>query len=319
MNPSKKAPRRLRRLQPGAETLESRELLTGGAGNTFAILPGSIDKAGDTVSVPFTIDTTHFTRPNGKMALGIDVAPDPSGTLKPLISSVTDPHGDVVHQTFHSIYAPHLKHRQVASGQGTSAVLTPVSSFPSDANKPVTSTVQVTATAKSSGSFLLGFYLPGDANGDGKVDQTDLKEVKSELGARAGTTRYNFSADANRDGRIARIDVAYTLQNMGVSTTVTPVVSANLDPASVTNPAGRSTTNPSARFTGVATPGATLTYTNTSHTDMAPISVNAGADGNYAITTPLGVGSNVFQVKAVDAFGQTISGNIANVTYSPKT
>ncbi len=317
MNPSNRTPRRRRQPQLNAESLESRELLTGGAGNTFAILPGTIDKPGDTVSVPFTIDSTHFTRPSGKMALGIDVVPDPNGTLKPLISSVTNPHGDVVPQTFHSIYAPHVKHRQVGSGAGTSAVLTPVSSFPSSSNEAVKETVQVQATAKSSGKFLLGFYLPGDANGDGKVDKTDLALVKSELGSKAGSAKYTFDADANRDGKIGKIDVSYTQQNMGVSTTITPVVAANLDPASVTNPATRTTTNPTATFTGVASPGATITFTNTTYPGVPATSTTASPQGTYSIVTPLSPGSNVFQVQSVDAFGQTISGTIAAVNYNP--
>src|SRR5262249_420171 len=169
MNPSKRSARRPHNVQPGTEALETRALLTSGAGNTFAILPGKIDKAGDTVDVSFTLDPTHFVRPQGKVAMGIDVVPDPSGTLKPLIASVTDPHGAVVPQTFHSIYDPHLQRRQVAAGRGTSAVISPLGSFPSDPTKPVTYTVQVQATANSNGNFLLGFYLPGDANGDGKV------------------------------------------------------------------------------------------------------------------------------------------------------
>jgi hypothetical protein len=314
MNPSNRSPRRRQHMQPGAELLESRELLTTGAGNTFAILPGTVTKPGDTVSVSFTLDPAHFTRPQGKVAMGIDVVPDPSGTLKPLIAAVTNPHDEVVAQTFHSIYDPHLKHREVANGQGTSAVISPLGSFPSNPTGPVTYKVQVQAVSKSSGSFLLGFYLPGDANGDGSVDKTDLKIVKAERGARAGDARYTFDADANRDGRIGLIDVAYAQQNQGIKTNVSPVVGANLDPNSVTMPSTRSTVNPTARFTGTATPGATVTYTNTSAPGSAPVTTTADASGKYAVVTPLVPGQNIFQVRSVDAFGQTISGKIGAVT-----
>src|SRR4051794_38344224 len=123
MNPSKRSARRRQIVQLGAEALESRSLLTAGAGNTFAILPGEVTTPGDTESISFTLDQAHFTRPQGKVAMGIDVPPAPSGPLKPLIASVTAPHGDVVPQTSHSIYAPPLPHRQVALGKGTSAVI----------------------------------------------------------------------------------------------------------------------------------------------------------------------------------------------------
>ena len=317
MNPNNRAPRRARQPQLGAESLESRELLTGGAGNTFAIIPGNITSAGGTASISFTIDPGHFNLPHGKLALGIDVAPDPSGTLKPLISSVEGPGGTPIPQTFHSIYDPHLKHRQVANGKGTSAVLTPIVLPANSSGQPVTYSVQVTAESHTSGKFLLGFYLPGDANGDGKVDKTDLATVRSELGATANSSRYNFNADANRDGRIARIDMAYTQQNQGVSTTISPVIAANLVPASVTQPATRSTNKPTASFTGTASPGATVSYTNTSDPKATTTTALVDSAGNYSITTPLVLGSNVFMVKSTDAFGQTISGTIASVMYNP--
>jgi hypothetical protein len=317
MNPFNRAPRRARQPQLGAESLEPRELLTGGAGNTFAIIPGTITSAGGSASVSFTIDPAHFTLPHGKLALGIDVAPDPSGTLKPLISSAEGPGGTPIPQLFHSIYDPHLSHRQVANGRGTSAVLTPIKLPANSAGQPVNYSVQVTAESHTSGKFLLGFYLPGDADGDGKVDKTDLATVRSELGANANSTRYNFNADANRDGRIGKIDVAYTLQNQGVSTTISPVIAANLDPASVTQPATRSTNKPTAHFTGSASPGATVSYTNTSDPKGTITKAQVDPAGNYVITTPLVPGSNVFQVKSTDAFGQTISGTIDTVKYNP--
>ncbi|WP_406695395.1 dockerin type I domain-containing protein [Singulisphaera sp. Ch08] len=317
MNPFKRAPRRRQQVQLSAEVLETRQLLTGGAGNTFAILPSTIDEPNGTVSVSFTLDQTHFTRPKGKVAMGIDVVADPSGTLKPLISSVTDPHGDVVPQTIHAIYDPQVKHRQVANGRTTSAVISPITSFPSDASAPVTFTTQVQSTAKTTGKFLLGFYLPGDTNGDGTVDKTDLKVVRSLRGAKAGDKRYSFDADANRDGRITQIDVAYTQQNQGVTTTISPVIAANLDTTSVSNPAARANNMPTARFTGTATPDADVTYTNTSDTSQATIKTKTDSTGNYTVVTPLSRGENVFEVTSVDAFGQTIKGRIAGVTYQP--
>lgn len=315
MNPFKRAPRRRHQVQPGAEALETRQLLTGGAGNTFAIIPSTIDTPNGTVSVSFTLDQTHFTRPKGKVAMGIDVVPDPAGTLKPLISSVTDPHGDVVPQTIHAIYDPTVKHRQVANGRTTSAVISPITSFPSDATAPVTFTTQVQSTAKTTGKFLLGFYLPGDANGDGSVDKADLKIVKAQRGARAGDKRYSFDADANRDGRITQIDIAYTQQNQGVKTTISPVIAANLDTNSVSNPAARTNNMPTARFTGTASPDATITYENLSNPSQPSTNTTADASGNYTVVTSLAPGENVFQVISVDAFGQTIKGSIAAVNY----
>ncbi len=98
--------------------------------------------------------------------------------------------------------------------------------------------------------FLLGFYLPGDANGNGMVNKADIQLVKSEMNTN-NRPKYNFNADTNRDGRIGKIDLAFTLQNQGVSTTISPVVSANWDTTNSIGTSGTQVTNvPSAHFTG---------------------------------------------------------------------
>ena len=318
MNPFKRAPRPRQKqvVRPVAEALESRKLLTGSSGNTFAIVPGTIDAPNGNVSVAFTINPSHFTLPKGKIAMGIDIAADPSGTLKPVIASVTDPHGNIIPQTFHSTYDPLVARRQVQNGRTTSSVLSPLTSLPSDPNEPVTYTVQVRAKNDTSGKFLVGFYLPGDANGDGKVEKTDLKIVRSQNGARAGDQRYTFDADVNRDGRIGPIDINYTKQNQGVATTITPVLGANLDTTSVSNPAGRANNQPTARFTGTGTPNAVVAFVNKSHSTEPPVSTDIDSSGNYTITTSLGEGENIFEVTSIDAFGQVIKGNIAPVYYT---
>src|SRR5262249_9102630 len=86
--------RKTRRLKakPCAEALETRNLLTGGAGNTFAIMPVTIVAANGTATVPITIDPTHFTLPNHKFALGVDVALGDGSTINALVTSVTNPH-----------------------------------------------------------------------------------------------------------------------------------------------------------------------------------------------------------------------------------
>jgi hypothetical protein len=289
--------------------------MTAGAGNTFAVLPGTVTTAGGTTAVKFTIDPAHFHLPNGKFTLGIDVAPDPTGTLHPLIAAVRGPNGDIVPQTFHSIYDPHLTNTQVGLGAGTSAVLTPIQIKASNRNAPVTYEVDVKGVAGSSGKFLLGFYLPGDANGDGVVNQSDITIVKSELGAKAGGAKYTFDADVNRDGRIGPIDLRYTQQNQGVSTDITPVVSANLDPTGMLDVSARETRQPTAHFTGTLTPGASVKFAEVNN-KVKPVATTADAKGNYTLTVPLALGSNTFHVTTQDAFGQSITGTLAPVNYS---
>jgi hypothetical protein len=333
MNPFRSLPRRRRKTVFGPELLETRELLTGGS-NTFAIIPGSVTTTNGTAAIKFTVDPGHFTLPRHALTLGIDVVADSGSTIKPFISEVDDSSGTIIPQTFHSIYNPHLSHFAVASGQGSSAVLSPLSFGPKQLTQPTTFTVIVSALGKTSGNFLLGFYLPGDANGDGVVNKTDLQIVKSLQNTRSTSSKYNFNADVNRDGRIGKIDLAFTKQNQGVSESITPIVQANYDSSQDISTLSPRTTNLStAKFTGTATPGSTITYTPltanpapaTTTGSVAPAAQAAGvgqamttttdSTGNYSITVPLAEGSNTFQVSSTDAFGQTITGTISPVNY----
>jgi hypothetical protein len=211
---------------PRVEPLESRCLLAASVGNTFAIVSGVITTPGGTVSIPFTLDPVRFVRPHGAMVLGIDVVPEAGSGIKPLISAVLDPHGAIVPQAIHSIYNPHLTHAQVAAGAGTRAVVSPIVPLPHRPHAPAVYTINVTAESHSTGAFVLAFYLPGDADGDGVVDAEDLRIIRAANGSRVGDPKYRFDADANRDGRIGSIDLAYAQQNLGVRIMVSPMNTA---------------------------------------------------------------------------------------------
>ena len=78
MNPSRTESRRPRTPSLAPELLEGRELMTGGVGTTFAIIPATITKAGGQATVSFNLDPKLFTDPGNKpFVLGIDVAPEP--------------------------------------------------------------------------------------------------------------------------------------------------------------------------------------------------------------------------------------------------
>ena len=89
----------------------------------------------------------------------------------------------------------------------------------------------------------------------------------------------------------------------------------NLDPAS--DPAlDRTTPYSTVHFAGKVTPGATVTFANNSNSN-ATTSVTADSTGAYSIMVPLVSGSNTFTVTTQDGFGQSISGQISPVVYSP--
>ena len=314
MNPSDLSDRQRRRACPSVDALETRELLTGGTGNTFAIFPGVIAKASESAAVKFTIDPTHFTVPKGRMTIGVDIVKDPSANLDPEIKSIGKGTAKTGVKVSHAIYAANLPNNAVKGGQMTSAVVSTLKTANASVAAPATFSVNVNGLRGTTGKFLLGFYLPGDVNGDGTVDATDKKALVSALGSKAGETGYNFNADSNRDGRVTLADLQLLQRNMGVKTTVTPLISAELSPESDTGIKDRVTTNRVVQFTGNTTPGAAVKFQETG-SKTAPVATTSDAKGNYTLNVSLGDGSNTFKVTTIDAFGQSISGNIAPVVY----
>lgn len=317
MHPSNPSMRRRRDSRLAAEPLESRELMTGGAGDTFAVIPGTVLKSGHSAEIKVTIDPSNFTLPHGKMALGIDVIPVSGSSVKPKIVSVVNSNGHAIPELFHSHYNPRESNITPGIGKGTSTVVTPIHLSRNHLTESQTYTVNIRGVQGSTGQFLVGFYLPGDVNGDGTVDKSDVKALKASYRSDVGDNDYNFNADANRDGRIGQADLSLTKRNLGVSTTVTPAASVNLDTSSAVAPNTRVFNLPFARFTGSLTPGAVVKFTETSGKSQ-PVATVADASGNYSILVPLVSGDNTFTVSTLDSFGQGQSTTLAPVTYVPK-
>lgn len=309
MNPSR--PKMQERRRPlfriEAEALESRQLLTGGAGNTIALTRESIAAAGGTTTAAFVVDSSHFTMPKGRMVLGVDTVGGSSSTVVPKIIGV-GPHAAAPR-------GPHA-HAKSASGGATNAVFATIK-LPKKGGASH-NVVTIQAQNHTQGDLLLGYYLPGDETGDGKVDQSDLSAIKAAIGKTVNDSTYDFDADANRDGKITRADLQIAMKNLGVTTTIMPDFTANLDPASDTGAADRITNTPNVKFTGQAAPGASISYAEV--TGKSPgASTTADGTGTYTVSLPLSEGTNTFKVTSVDAFGQTIQGSIQPVTYTTGT
>jgi hypothetical protein len=320
MNPSKELLRARRRRCLAPEVLESRLVMSSGQGSTLAIMPGSVTSAGQVTTLSFEISPTLFTPGKaGKVVLGLDIAPATAAgstttttTFKPQIVSITTPSGHVM-RAQHQRYAPTVAKANNLGKSSTSAVLFTLP-VPAKGQPAADYTVQVKGLGSTTGQFLAGFYLPGDVAGTGTVTKSDIQTIQSLLGKNASDSKYNFEADVNRDGVINGQDLKIAKENLGASTTVSPVVSVNLDPAS--DPAAnRLSPYSTVHFAGATTPNATITFVD--QASGVSTSTTADSSGNYSIIVPLVTGSNTFTVTTLDGFGQSISGSISPVVYSP--
>jgi hypothetical protein len=324
MNPSKDSRPRRRRLQPAPDVLETRVVLSAGEGSTFAIMPGSVPGPGLIGETSFQISPSLFSTPkkDGKILIGIDITPAEStsssssttdtSALQPYILGVKDSAGKMI-SVQHSTYDRQVMKKNDIKMATTSAVLVWLK-VPKTGQPANDYTVDVRGLVATDGTYLVGFYLPGDVAGTGTVTQTDIKTIRSLRGVTADDPKYNFDADVNRDGVINGQDEKLAKEALGESTQVSPVVSVNLNPAS--DPDGNNTTPYSTvNFAGETTPNATVTFLDQASNVSTSTSTNSS--GQYNIMVPLTTGSNTFTVTTQDGFGQSITGSISPVVYDP--
>ncbi|GIW87100.1 MAG: hypothetical protein KatS3mg108_1424 [Isosphaeraceae bacterium] len=297
-----------RGFRPAAETLETRQVLSAGAGNTIAIMPGAIRAPGVVEQIEFKVGRDSFSAPPGRaVLLGVDVVPTTTSTAQPTVASIRDSAGNPVQAKTYATAKP-------IQFQGKPITPAPIVRFDLGRRNaaPRTFKVHVAGENNSVGSFLTGFYLVGDVNGDGKVQRKDLNLVRKALNSKVGDPNYVFDADANRDGRITPQDLRLAQQNLGVRTTILPLVTADLDPDTDSGLQDRITSHSVVRLTGVASAHATISYKETDN-KTEPVQVQADASGRYTVSIALAPGTNRFQVTSQDAFGQEISGTIAPI------
>ena len=315
MNPlNLKAPTRRRPLfRVEAEGLEARQVLSGGAGNTIALIRGTIPDTGAKDTTNFILSPSHFTAPKGRITLGVDVVAATNSELAPVITGIQSAGGRVRSMVYRGPQGPKALVR--ASSDNTAHAVLANLKVPRGGHQSSNYAVTISAASNTQGDYLLGYYLPGDADGDGAVTKTDIQGIKSQLGKTVDDSDYAFDADANRDGRITRADLNLARQNLGAKTTISPDITANFDPASDTGASDRITNLSTVTFSGVATPGASVSYQEI-NAKSPGASTTADASGNYSVTLNLAEGTSTFKVTSVDAFGQVISGSIQPVTYT---
>jgi hypothetical protein len=300
--------RRARSTSPRVESLEPRGLLTGGAGSLFAVMPANFAAPGATVELPFTIARDEFHAPHTTFQLGVDLS---SQTGSPMIISVDHTNGRMLHKAQHTQYDPSVS-AKLGGKTTTSGAIVPVAV----GTRPTTYDLRIVGDGQKDGGANVGFYLPGDANGDGVVTQSDINTIKADMGSKYGDSKFSLDADPDRDGVINRNDLRIAQRNLGVSTTVLPTAVIHPQTGAV-DAHNQSVSGSKLTYIGNATPNATVTFQNQQVPGSPPVAGAADASGNVSVTTPLSAGWNVFKVTIKDEFGQEISGVQLPVQYRP--
>ena len=224
-------------------------------------MPGTISSAGQTTSIQFKIDPSQFTATKrGTILLGLDVAAASGSTVVPEIVSVKNASGRSAGPLIHAVYTAQIIKAQKLKDPISSAVMIKMP-IPKTGAGAATYTVQIKGGANTTVRYLLGFYLPGDVAGTGQVTTADLQTIKQDLGATPSSSKYSFDADVNRDGVVSPADLAFADMNLGAKTTISPIVTVNLDPATDWPLNDRITNINPVHFTGTVTPNATVTFT----------------------------------------------------------
>lgn len=188
--------------RPQGEVLERREVLSTAGSPPFAVVGGRIDAPGRPVAVDFRLEPGQFVADRTMpMLLTLEAEAAPGSSVRPRIHQVESLQG---RNTYN-----------VVPVRGPMATNVAVPNA-----RPTSYRVGVRDLGRSTGDFVLKIALPGDADGDGVVDRTDMGRVRAAYGSSAGRRRYDPGADTNGDGRVGHFDYGLTRRNMGARASV---------------------------------------------------------------------------------------------------
>jgi hypothetical protein len=187
---------------PGCEKLEPREVLSTVGSPPFAAIGGSIGAPGRPAEVIFRLEPGRFVADRTMpMLLALEAEPLPGSPVAPKISHVGSLQG---RNTYNVI---------PLRGPMATNIAVPNA-------RPTLYKIGVRDLGRSTGDFVVKISLPGDADGDGVVDRSDMGRVRSSYGSRDGGRRYDPGADTNGDGKVGHYDYGLTRRNMGARASV---------------------------------------------------------------------------------------------------
>jgi hypothetical protein len=295
-------PRSRRRRLEAPEALEARLALSGFGPlprNTIAVAPGAVTRPGATAEVTTAVAPRNLTPHKRSTIIGLSAIPQPGGGLRPAISGASGADGAVAVQPG-------------APGQGPAR---PAARAYARVAQAGPLTMQVRGQRGTTGAFLGATDLPGDLDGDGKVDLADSKLFQSAYLTTPLDAFYNPAADANHNGFVGMGDAKFLVRNIPPHSPNIPLrLDLSLAPGQYAPGTPYETSGAVTRLTkvtviGRTTPGS-IVFADSGlgdYTFTGP-AIAADADGYFSLEVTLDPRDNLHntEYKVIDPFGNTI-------------
>lgn len=285
------------RCRPALEALEARRIPSLVAPiDTIGTAQGVVAAPGQVARVQLPVAPGYLTPRKHATVLRLTAQPGPGGALRPAIVPALGPGG--ARLPFH----PGAAHNPVYPG-----VVTAYAKL----DRPGPLGVGVTGRQRTTGPFVSTVALPGDVNGDGKVNLQDLKAFVPAYLTRKPDAFYNPAADANLNGFVGQGDAKALLRNLPPPTPKVPLkIDLHLAPGdqvpghhSATS--GGVTAKETVTILGRTTPGA-IVFADSGlgdYTFTGP-AIAPDARGNFSLRVTNKEGLNNFNFLAIDPYGQ---------------
>lgn len=273
-------------------------LVLSPAANILATTQGVVTRPREVSQTVSPINEINLAKHKHSTIIGLSARPEPDSRLDPKIVFTQGPNGARL---------PIRHGTPFRAGKHPAAAFTKVS-------QPGPMTTGVTGRDDTTGAYSLSTTLPGDINGDGKVDLTDMQAFSVAYLSHIGDGFYNPAADFNHNGFIGMGDAKLMVRNLAPITPRIPLkVDLKLAPGQYAHDSGfinsgGITYDKEITIVGRTTPGSAIFVDGPQafFTFTGPF-LTTDEHGNFTLTGTNNTGLNNFQFLVIDPFGNQVT------------
>ena len=278
------------------EALEDRWALSALPVNTIGIAHGFVSVPHSVAPAPVLITPRNLTPRRATTLFTLSVTPDSGSALNPAVVFAQGPTGAKLALRRGAPFIPVQHPESIA--------------FTRD-GQPGPLTSGITGHRATTGAFTEATSLPGDVNGDGRVDLGDLQAFASAFGTTRNDPLYKPSADANHNGFVGIGDAKFLERNLTPLTPKIPIkIDLHLAPGEQVlhakeHNSGGETRVADITILGRTTPGA-IVFTDSAAANYKfdGKALPTDAQGDFSFKTHLKDRLTNFEFLAIDPFGQ---------------